>query len=117
MRYRKLDAAGDYSFGRGQADFWVDVPDAPAQAAVTRLHLWQGEWFLDTREGTPWQTEVLGKFTGSTRDPALQARILGTEGVTEIVDYSSTLNRETRGFSVNAVIDTRYGRAVLQEPM
>ena len=43
MRYRKLDEDGDYSFGRGAADFWVNVPDAPAQAVRTRLALWQGQ--------------------------------------------------------------------------
>lgn len=111
MKYRKLSADGDYVFGNGAADFWKDVPDAPAQAVRTRLDLWQGQWFLDTREGMPWKTQVLGNRTADTRDPSIRAHVLATQGVSRITDYSSNLNRETRAFSVNMVIDTIYGPA------
>jgi hypothetical protein len=117
MRYRKLDADGDRVWGRGQADFWRDVPDAPAQAVLTRLHMELGEWFLDITDGTPYQTRVLGKYTGSTRDPVLRARILGSTGVTGIASYSSNLDRDTRAFTVAVTIDTQYGQAVIAETM
>src|SRR5260364_424406 len=55
MRYRRLDAAGDYAFGRGLSDFEQDTPEAVAQAVKTRLALRFGEWFLDTSDGTPWR--------------------------------------------------------------
>lgn len=109
MRYRKLDASGDYSFGQGQDNIWVDVPEAPAQAVQTRLNLWEGQWFLDTREGMPWKTEVLGNRTANTRDPAVRQRALGSMGVRGILQYSSNLDRETRAFSVSMIIDTVYG--------
>lgn len=117
MRYRKLDENGDYVFGRQQADFWRDVPEAPAQAVWTRLQMQYGEWFLDTTDGTPWKTRVLGKYTGSTRDPVIRARILGTEGVTEIVSYFSDLDRNTRKFFGQAEINTIYGRTMVQGPI
>lgn len=116
MRYRKLDANGDYSFGRGQADFWIDQPEAVAQSVKTRLKLWQNEWFLDLSEGTPYATEVLGRYTGNTRDPALRARILTTAGVTALVSYSSAHSGETRDFSVNAAIATIYSKTPIQVP-
>lgn len=109
MRYRKLDADGDYSFGQGQDNFWRDVPDAPAQAVRTRLNLWQNQWFLDEREGMPWKTEVLGNRTADTRDPAIRQRVLGSQGVSGILEYSSNLNRDTRAFSVVMTVDTVYG--------
>lgn len=116
MRYRKLTATKDYSFGRGQLDFWRDVPDAPAQAVWTRLMLYTGEWFLDLREGMDWNVQVLGKYTEDTRDPAIQARVLGTQGVTQITEYYSNLNRDSRAFRGGMTIDTVYGRAKIVEP-
>lgn len=113
MRYRRLDADGDYSFGRGMDDFLIDVPEAPAQAALTRLFLFQGDWFLDSAEGMTWRTRVLGNRTADTRDPAIRARVLGTPGVSRIDEYSSNLNRDTRRFSVDMKISTIYGPAVV----
>ncbi len=117
MLYRKLDENGDYSFGRGTVDFWRDVPDAVAQSVRTRLHLEQGEWYLDSQEGTPWRTQVLGKRTENTRDLMIQMRVTETPGVNELVSYSSDLNRDTRGFSVGLTIDTIYGPASFVEPL
>lgn len=111
MRVRKLDANGDMQFGRGQADFYRDVPEAPAQCVQTRLWLRLGEWFLDTSDGTPWDTEILGKNTANTRDAALRSRIEGTTGVTSLDTYNSTFNPDTRTFSVEASISTSYGTA------
>ena len=39
MRYRKLDAAGDYAFGSSRADFHRDTAETVAQAVKTRLML------------------------------------------------------------------------------
>lgn len=117
MRYRKLDANGDMMFGRGQADFYRDVPDAPAQAVKTRLGLKTGEWFLDTSEGTPWDTEVLGKYTLGTRNRMVRMRVLDTSGVTSIDSYASSYDPDTRTFSVNMTIDTAYGKVTIAGPL
>jgi hypothetical protein len=108
---------GDYAFGNGSADFWIDVPDAPAQAALTRMYLFDGDWFLDTSDGTAWNTQVLGHYTANTRDPAIQSRILGTQGVKAILSYSSNVVRDTRAFTVNAEFDTIYGAAAIPRPL
>lgn len=113
MRYRKLDANGDMMFGRGQADFWRDVPEAPAQAVKTRLFLRLGEWFLDTSDGTPWDTEILGAHTQNTRDAALRERIEGTTGVSSLDAYSSSYDPNTRSLSVSATVTTSYGAATI----
>jgi len=110
MRYRKLDAAGDYTLGSGQ-DWLVNSPEAVAQAVRTRLALNLGEWFVDTTDGMPWDTEVLGKRTALTRDAVIKDRILGTPGVTAITEYSSNFDGNTRRFSVTATITTAYGTA------
>lgn len=114
MRYRKLDADGDYSFGHGPADLYRDQPEAVAQAIQTRLELFTGDWFLDTTEGTPWRQDVLGKGTTAVYDIVIQERILGTPGVLSIDAYSSTLNRDTRALTISATVTTAYGSTQLQ---
>ncbi|MGY2438549.1 hypothetical protein [Pseudomonas sp. SDO52101_S400] len=113
MRYRKLDANGDYTFGHQQADFLRDSPEAVAQAISTRLKLDQGEWFLDKTEGMPWSSEVLGERTVATRDSAVQKRILGTQGVVQLDSYDSGLDPDTRKFTPTAEVTTVYGQATI----
>jgi hypothetical protein len=117
MRYRKLDANDDMQFGHGLKDFYIDVPEAPAQAVRTRLQLSRGEWYLNLLSGTPWKTEVLGKYTGSTRDITIRSRVLGTQGVTDIVEYGSSFNQDTRGWQVNMTINTAYGQTSVVAPL
>jgi len=121
MRYRKLDADGDMQFGHGAGDFWHNQPEGVGQSVMTRLLLFTGEWFLDTSEGTPWggfplndlvvqQGRILGVHTQLSRDAAIRERVLTTEGVIQLNDYDSVLDPDSRGFVVQATIDTIYGR-------
>lgn len=111
-------------FGHSLADFWKDQVEGVGQAIKTRLLLFRGEWFLDTAAGTPWggfplsdlvvaQGQILGKNTAATRDLALKMAVLGTQGVTNIAEYSSSTDPDTRRFSVNMVVNTIYGGAGL----
>lgn len=100
MRYRALDANGDYTFGQGGANYLVNSPACVAQSVNTRLGLWQGTWFLDKTAGMPWLQDVIGKNTGPLYDIAIQQYILATPGVSQIIGYSSFLDRETRKLSV-----------------
>lgn len=101
-------------FGHSQNDFWHDVPDGVAQCCLTRLQLNLGEWFLDLTAGVPWDTQILGVRTASTRDPVILATVGGTQGVNEIISYSSHVNRATRAYSINVNLDTIYGPVPLQ---
>jgi hypothetical protein len=117
MRYRRLDANGDYVTGTG-SDFLVNSPAAVGQAVVTRLRLSVGDWYLDLTEGTPWSTEILGKFTQKTYDAVLKSRILGTSQsgvqlVTQITSYSSSYDPTTCKLSISANIDTIYGSTAI----
>lgn len=112
MRYRKLTDSGDTTFGRGPANFWVNVPDAPGQAVETRLDLEQGEWWLDNTEGTPYNASILGYGKANTYDPAIRQRISGTPGITGISGYGSSVDTATRALSVGASVSTVYGGPV-----
>ena len=109
MRYRKLSSDGDYSFGNGLLDFYIDVPDAPGQAVETGLMLWLGEWYLDTSQGTPWVQGVLGKNSQAMGDGTIQNQIVNTEGVTGISSYASQRDNVARTFKVQVSVNTLYG--------
>ena len=113
MRYRKLTASGDMTFGNGQLDFYRDQVELVAQSIWTRLRLWVGEWFLDTEEGTPYQQAILGHGTAETIEPAIRDRILGTLGVTEIISLDFFIDVDTRDATIICEVDTQYGQTTL----
>lgn len=117
MRYRKLSSDGDYTLGGRQA-FLVNSPETVAQAVLTRLRLWRGEWFIDVRDGTPYLQQILGKRQlGRNPDAAIKERILGTEGVRELLAYESTFDGDTRRLAVTATLSTIYGQAEISETL
>jgi hypothetical protein len=105
VRVRPLSPTGDYTIG---VPFLVNTPSAVAQCIRTRLQLWLGEWFADTTQGTPYLTGVLAERYGKNPDSVIKQRILGTQGVTSIVAYSSTFDPGSRLFTVNAQVLTQY---------
>ena len=107
MRYRKLDAAFDYTFGHGGQDFLVNNVAMVAQAIRTALLLIQGEFFLDTTAGVPWLTQVIGIDTGPNYDTVIQTAVQNVQGVSAILKYSSTLSRRT--LTVSATVSTIFG--------
>lgn len=115
MRYRRLDPDDDMCFGAQQADFWRDAPEAVAQACITRLRQWLGEWYLDLADGTPYQQAVLGHGRARTAEAAIRARIRGTQGLRRIDSLSFALNPDTRRASIEARITTIYGQTTVTE--
>lgn len=114
MRYRKLSPTGDYTFGSGQLNFFINTPEAVAQAVKTSLLLWIGEWYLNIEEGTPYMQGILGKHTQATMDATIKKRIGSVQGVTSIDNYVSSIDPETRKASVSATLNTIYGVTPLQ---
>jgi hypothetical protein len=110
MRYRQLSPTGDFTMGLPPL---TNTPAAVGQAALTRLRLWKGEWFVDTSDGTPYRSQILGERAGKNPDVAIKQRILGTVGVTGITAYSSSFNRTTRRMSVTATLQTLYGEITI----
>jgi hypothetical protein len=107
---RALTATGDFSFGIGRKNYFVDSPAGVAQLVRTALLLFQGEWFLDTQAGTPWLQEIIGKST--QYDVIIKAQVLSVPGVLEIISYSSTLD-SNRFLSISMTLNTQFGVAQL----
>ena len=110
MRYRKLSKNGDYTFGQAQSNFFVNSPEAVAQAVKTRLLLIQGEWFLDITEGTPYSAKILGAGRVATFSSAIKKVISETQGVTDVIKFGAFFNPTTRKATVSATINTLYGK-------
>lgn len=109
MRVRALDSNGDMTFGRNGDNFLVDSTVAVGQCVSTRLQLWQGEWFIDLTEGTPYMSKILGTHGINQYDQALSLRILQTPGVISLESYQSFLDPSTRLLSVSATVNTLFG--------
>lgn len=81
-----------------------------AQTVKTRLRLFIGEYFRDVTDGTPWWESILGKEgTLSSKEAIIKSRILRTDGVVRLVSFSTDFDINTRIYTVNAGILTKYG--------
>jgi hypothetical protein len=108
MRYRRLDANGDYSFGQGRANY-ATGREAIAQAVKTRLKLYLGEWWEDLGDGLPLWQSILGA-SGATKnavDKMIISRITGTHEVNGIRDVRATF--VDREYSFRCIADTEFG--------
>lgn len=118
LRYRKLDENGDYSFGQGKVDYYIDVPEAVGQSVLTKLRLFYPEWQLDITDGTRWKTEVLG--AGKSDEQILievRRRIREVPNVKELLSLELNRNRESRTVHITANILTDFGETVVNEDM
>ncbi len=116
MRYRQLDANGDYMFGYGKQAY-LEGAAAVAQAIKTRLLLLYAEWWEDREDGLPLWERILG--TGGSADN-LQAvdyiikdRIQKTNGVLSVSAFSSEFDHEKRKYGFRAAVETLYGALIV----
>ncbi len=116
MRVRTLDENGDMTWGFGSQNFLVDSVQLVKQKILTGLRLFQGEFFLDTTAGMPWDSQVLGVGTRALYDTAIQRQILSTKGVTGITSYSSSFNPKTRNLNVTVQVTTQFGNVSITLP-
>ena len=109
MRVRKLDEHGDMTFGAGRKNYLIDSAEAVAQCVLTRLRLIEGEWYIDTKEGTPYMSKIFGRGTESSSVLALQQRVLDSPGVRRIVSIGAVHDAESRKAAISITIETDYG--------
>lgn len=103
---RRLDDKGDIvtsgrHFAYDKEEIGINI--------LTRLRLFRGENFRDIEDGTPWFQDVLLKSPEiSVVSQVIKSRILETQGVAQIVEFS--INQEqTRTLSIEAQILTDSG--------
>jgi hypothetical protein len=107
MTVRLLGSDGDITTSGRQ--FTTEVEEV-AQTVKTRLRLFLGEYFRDVTDGTPWWESILGKEgTLSSKEAIIKNRIIRTEGVTQLIEFNTDFDINTRAYTVTAGILTQYG--------
>ena len=116
-RTRRLEEGSPVLSG----NVWIYDIEAIAQTINTRLNLFSGEFWRDVSEGTPWISDILGKNTRSktlqSKSTILKDRILNTDGVISILEWSSDFSYTDRKFSVNATVLTEFGVVDIDEEL
>lgn len=116
ITYRQLSATGDPLWGQGTANFISNL-QAVAQAILTRLKLFQGEWWASTTDGLPLWQSIMGQPAAQQSqqqmDTLISARILGTPWVISLSNVNSSFNTVTRKFSYSATATTQFGTLIV----
>lgn len=108
MRVRRLDANGDWTFGRGRADY-ADRSESVAQRVVTRLRSFRGDWFLDLDHGIAWIERMERGNERQQLEDDVKRQILGTDGVERILAFDIAFDGKTRRVTITASLRDIYG--------
>lgn len=112
MKYRKLDANGDYSFGFGNNNFVTDAA-AVTQAINTKLNMFQGECWKSVAEGLPFFQSIAGQSGTQANIAAIdlifKGRILEAPETTSVDTYASNYDTQKRKYTATASVVTEYG--------
>lgn len=92
MIVRALDGNGDWTFGKGRNNYKQNNA-AVAQSIQTRLLMFKNDCFFATDRGIDWFNLLGGKDLTSL-NLAINAMILGTEGVTGILQTLLSLDSD-----------------------
>lgn len=108
--YLRLDSENDPVFDPGAE--LMDL-DAVGQAILTRLRLFQGEWWADLNDGTPMFQAILGQRASQQGRQimalALANRVSGTPYVSGVTDVSIKFASQSRALQFNCTAQTSFG--------
>jgi hypothetical protein len=110
MIFRNLDAAGDWKFGHGKADY-LDSDAAIGLNIRTRIYSWLNDCFFDLPAGIDWINRLGGKNQKILLDTDLQRIISQSYGVTGIISLSSQLT--VRGYGAQYEIQTIFSTSYI----
>lgn len=115
MTYRALDVTGDFTFGAGPQQGFLNGTEAVAQAVKTRLLLLYGDWFLDLTDGLQLWQKILGTSGANKKivDTLIQERILNTLNVDSIISFTAQLQPATRQYTFSCQILTAFTTTIV----
>lgn len=109
MKFRLLDATGDWMFGAGMQSYAKDLP-ALLLDLKTRILSWVGDCFFDLDAGIDWKN-MLDYNTKDRLQSALKALAFRTAGVIRVNSVEITINAP-RTALIEMSVDTVYGSNV-----
>jgi len=90
--------------------------DYVAQKLKIRLWFLYREWFLDTTQGVPYHDYIWVKIPNIPKvETIIKATILETDGVNELLSFSTSFDRLRRSFTVDFTANTLYGDLSITE--
>lgn len=116
MRVSGLTSTGDWSFGRGRANY-KSASDAVGQNIVTRLRSFKRDWYLDSEANVDWLRllSTRGIRTETIRQQ-VERVVRSTEGVARVDRIQANLNRATRNLTITVnVVDVYNERLLLED--
>lgn len=113
MTVRRL-VDNDYSFGQGRANLASNL-EAVLQRCKTHLMQFQGEWFLNAGDGTPWFDVIGQRVDQPLLERTVRDRLLSVEDVTAVDDMTVLFDSDTRHVGVLCQVMTTFGAANLSE--
>lgn len=114
LRDLKLNAAGDLDYTAGDLTF-LDDTAAIIQGVSNRLQFWQGEWFLDTRQGMPYFTQIFQKGVNQTLIQSIfYNAIASSPGILSVISVNLVYDRTARVLTVNWQAQAATGVAISQ---
>jgi hypothetical protein len=109
MRVRALDSDHDWTFGKGQNNYFRNNL-AVVQNIDTRLQSFLGDCFFDTGAGIDWFT-LLGAKDQLSLTLSISSTILNTADVTGLEELSVELSETTRRLTCQYKVQTIYSQA------
>lgn len=86
MRVSRLDTNGDWTFGKGRANYVADS-EAIRQNVVTRLRSFKNDWFYDIDANIDWFNILGNRSNRKIIENEVRRVTLETEGVLTIDSY------------------------------
>lgn len=113
MIMRALDSSGDWQFGRGKNSYYTGKM-ALEYNLKTRLREWKTDCFFSPNSGVDY-SNFLEIGTQGMLDQDIRRVTLQSEGILTIDEFESTLDRQTREYTVNMTLGTIYGTLNITE--
>ena len=108
-----VDDPDDIYLVAGQIALVQDIQEC-AQTISTRLKTFLGEFFYDQNYGVPYWQSLKVNGSVDALNVAIKRVINGSEGVSNIINFQSSVDPLNRAYSVSAKVITIYSQEEIQ---